>query len=225
MKMLLTIVTTALLAVLLTAGSSFAQPSQIYASVSGGVAAAADGATGDVLGEVGVRLARHLYVFGDVGQFHNLQPSGVQSTVDGLDTSLAAGGLSVTGNAHVPAWYSMGGLRWTLPVATRRVAPYVFGGAGFARLTPSATFTYTSGTLLGAITAPVAGEDVTPQIESLGDFTAPPASTAFMFSMGGGVDVPIAPHLVANAGYRVSRINADTPVSPQSITFGLGYRF
>jgi len=221
MKSLLTIVCL----VVSTAGSAFAQPSQVYANVSAGVAAAPDGSTSDVVGEVGVRIARNLSVFGNIGQFHNLQPSMVQPTLDGLDSSLAAGGLSVTGTARVPAWYSMGGLRWTLPVSSTRFSPYVFGSAGFAHLTPSATFTYTSGTLIGATAAPQAGDDVTSQIESLGDFTAPPATTSFMFGLGGGIDVPIAAHLVANAGYRFSHIDADTPVSPQSVTFGLGYRF
>lgn len=210
--------------VLLAAGSSFAQTSRIYASAAGGVTVAPDGKTGDALGEVGVRIAPNLYVFGDVGQFHNLQPSDVQPAVDGLDASLAAGGLSVTGTARVPAWYSMGGLRWTIPLSPR-ATPYVFAGAGFARLTPGAQFTYTSGTLLGATTPPVAGEDVTSQLMALGDFTTPPASTAFMFAVGGGVEAPIAPHLVADVGYRVSRVSADTPLNAQSITFGVGYRF
>jgi opacity protein-like surface antigen len=214
--------------VLLVAGSSFAQTSptsQIYASLSGGVAAAPDGATSDVLGEVGVRVSRNLYVFGNVGGFHNLQPSEVQSSIDQLNASLEAGGLAVTGTAHVPAWYSMGGLRWTVPVSTNHFTPYVFGGLGFAHVMPNATFTYNSGTLLGAVNPPQPGDDITSQITSLGDFTAPPATTDFMFALGGGVDVPIASHLVANAGYRVSHISADTPVSPQSVTFGLGYRF
>jgi len=211
--------------VLLAAGSSFAQPAQVYATMSGGVAAAPDGATSDVLGEVGVRIARNLYVFGNVGGFHNLQPSDVQATIDNVNRSLEAGGLSVTGTAHVPAWYSMGGLRWTVPVSTTRFTPYVFGGLGFAHVMPNATFAYTSGTLLGTTNPPQPGDDVTAQIVSLGDFTAPPATTDFMFALGGGVDVPIASHLLATAGYRVSHIAADTPVSPQSVTFGLGYRF
>jgi opacity protein-like surface antigen len=46
-----------------------------------------------------------------------------------------------------------------------------------------------------------------------------------MFAVGGGVETPIAPHLVADVGYRVSRISASTPVSAQSVTFGVGYRF
>ena len=60
---------------------------------------------------------------------------------------------------------------------------------------------------------------------SLGDFTQPPASTAFIFAVGGGLDAPIASHLVAHVGYRVSRVSADTPLNAQSLTFGLGYRF
>jgi opacity protein-like surface antigen len=60
---------------------------------------------------------------------------------------------------------------------------------------------------------------------SLGDFTQPAASTAFMFSVGGGVETPLVPHLVADVGYRVSRVSADTPLNAQSVTFGVGYRF
>jgi len=213
---------TAMLA--LAAVPSFAQSSNVYANVAGGFAVGPDGTSGDMLGEVGVHLTPRLSVFGDVGQFHNLQPSSLQPSVDSTAATLAAGGLSVTGEARVPAWYSMGGARWTFP-ETARLTPYVFGGAGFARLTPSAKFTYNSGTLVGAVAPPAAGDDVTTQLASLGDFTQPPSSTAFMFSVGGGVETPIAPHLVADVGYRVSRVSADTPLNAQSVTFGVGYRF
>jgi len=209
--------------VALAAAPAYAQSSGVYANVAGGFAVA-DATSGDLLGEVGVRIAPHLSLFGDIGQFHNLQPSLVQSSVDGTDATLAAGGLGVTGVARVPAWYSMGGVRWTMPL-NARLSPYVLGGIGFARLTPSAKFTYASGTLVGAAAPPVTGDDVTSQIVSLGDFSAPPASNAFMFSLGGGVEAPIAPHLVADVGYRVSRISAETPVNAQSVTFGVGYRF
>jgi len=210
--------------VLLAAGSSFAQSSRVYASAAGGFAVSPDGTSGDMLGEVGVRIAPHLYVFGDMGQFHNLQPSQLQPAVTSTDTALSGDGVTVTGVARVPAWYGMGGVRWTLPVSAR-VSPYVFGGAGFARLTPSAQFTYTGGTLAGVATPPSTGDNVTTQLVSLGDFTQPPASTAFMFAVGGGVEAPIAPHLVADVGYRVSRVAADTPLNAQSVIFGVGYRF
>ena len=106
----------------LLAAPSYAQSSNVYASFSGGFAVSPDGTSGDVLGEVGVRIAPHLSVFGNLGQFHNLQPSQVQPAVDAVVATLAAGGLSVTGVARVPAWYSMGGLRWTVPVNAPRVA-------------------------------------------------------------------------------------------------------
>lgn len=218
MKALLIVATLAL------AAPASAQSSSVYASVAGGFAVSPDGTSGDALGELGVRIARHLSVFGDVGQFHNLQPSEIQSSVDIADAALAASGLTVTGVARVPAWYSMGGLRWSMPL-NAHLSPYVFGGAGFARLTPAARFTYQSGTLLGATTAPVVGDDVTAQLLSTGEFVQPAASTAAMFCLGGGVEAPIAPHLVADVGYRVSRVSADTPLTAQSVTFGVGYRF
>jgi hypothetical protein len=208
----------------LVAAPSYAQSSNVYANFAGGFAVSPDGTSGDVLGEVGVHIAPHLSVFADIGQFHNLQPSQTQPTVDSTVATLAAGGLSVTGVARVPAFYSMGGLRYSMSTSAH-LSPYVFGGLGFARLSPTATFTYTSGALVGATIPPNAGDDVTAQIVSLGDYTQPPATTAFMFSVGGGVEAPIAPHLVADVGYRVSRVSADTPVSAQSVTFGVGYRF
>lgn len=219
MKALLIVATLAL-----TATPSYAQSSSVYASVAGGFAVSPDGTSGDALGELGVRVGRHFSVFGDVGQFHNLQPSQIQPSVDSVDATLAASGLTVTGVARVPAWYSMVGLRWSTPL-NAHLSPYVFGGVGFARLTPAAHFTYQGGTLLGAATTPVTGDDVTAQLVSTGEFVQAAASTAGMFAVGGGVEAPIARHLVADIGYRVSRVSADTPLNAQSVTFGVGYRF
>jgi opacity protein-like surface antigen len=207
----------------LAAAPSYAQHPDVYATLAGGFAVSPDGTSGDVLGEVGVRIAPHLSVFGDIGQFHNLQPSQLQPSVDAATSTLAAGGLSVTGVARVPAWYSMGGVRWTMPV-NARVSPYVFGGAGFARLMPTAQFMMSSGTLPDG-SSPAIGTDVTNQIETSGAFTVPAATTAFMYALGGGIEVPVARHWAVDAGYRYSRVNADTPANVQGATFGVGYRF
>jgi opacity protein-like surface antigen len=216
------------LTVALAAAPSYAQTSQssprVYANIAGGFAVAPENTSGDLLGEVGVRIAPNLSVFGNIGQFHNLMPSLVQPAVDATDTTLAAGGLDVNGVGRVPAWYSTGGLRYNLPLSTR-LSPYVFGGLGFAHLSPTAQFSYASGTLLGATTAPSAGDDVTSQLVSLGDFTPPAASTEFMYSLGGGVEVPIVSHVAADVGYRLSHIAGDTPLHAQSVMFGVGYRF
>jgi opacity protein-like surface antigen len=212
------------------AGPAFAQNAQAaqtergYISGIGGFAVTPDATSGDVVAEAGVRIAPHLLVFGNIGQFHNLQPSDIQPAIETTTTFLSAGlGLNVVGIARVPAWYSVGGLRYELP-AQRHVSPYVLGGLGFARLTPTAKFTYTSGTLPDG-TIPSSGADVTSQLESAGDFTMPLATNAFMFTLGGGVGVPFNRHWSVDAGYRFSRIDSDVPVNAQGATFGLGYRF
>jgi opacity protein-like surface antigen len=208
--------------VVLAASPSFAQSERGYVNGGGGFTVGPDTTSGDVLGEVGVRVAHNLFVFADVGQFHNLQPSLVQGAVDFADETLASSGATVVGTGRVPAWYSLGGLRYAIPTNTS-ISPYVLGGAGFARLSPNAQFTYSSGTLPGATPAP--GDDVTAQVTTLGDFVQPAATNAFTFMFGGGVQVPVAPHVSVDVGYRVSRIATDTPVNAHSVVAGLGYRF
>jgi opacity protein-like surface antigen len=209
-------------ALVLSAAPSSAQTRSWYAFGAGGFAVSPDGSSGDILGEAGVRVAPRLFVFGDIGQIHNLEPSDLQPAVDSTTSLLSQTGLTVTSSARVPAWYSIGGLRLIVP--NRSVlTPYVFGGGGFARLTPTAQFTYSAGTLPGS--TPSAGDDVTGQIVSLGDFTPPPATTALMLSLGGGVEAPVAPHLMVDVGYRYSRIATTTPLNSQGLTFGFGYRF
>ena len=84
--------------------------------------------------------------------------------------------------------------------------PYVFGGAG------------------------AAGQDVTSSLTTSGIFTPAAESTALMYTVGGGVLIPVASRWVVDAAYRYSRIAADStlsasPLSTNGMTFGLGYRF
>jgi hypothetical protein len=207
----------------LAAPPLFAQTERAYVSGLGGFAVTPDTTSGNVLGEVGVRVAPHIVVFGDVGQFRDVQPSAVQPTVDATTAMLQTVGLNVTGTARVPAFYSVGGVRYEFQRQTR-VEPYVLGGIGFARMMPTAEFSYASGPLPDGST-PAVGTDVTSQLVSANDFTAPAATTSFMYTIGGGVDVPVTRRWVVDAGYRFSRISSDTPVNVQGVNFGLGYRF
>jgi opacity protein-like surface antigen len=200
-----------------------AQVSRGYISGAGGFASTVDGSSGDVLAEAGVRIMPNLYIVGDVGKFHNVAPSLFQPGADAVTSDFAASGLSVTGTAVAPAWYSTGGVRYEIPVGSRRFVPYATASAGVAHVMPSDSFTYSSGTLFGASPSP--GDDVTSQLISMGEFAQPAATNAFLFTTGAGVSVPVAPHLAVDVGYRVSRIATDTPVTAQSITFGIGYRF
>jgi opacity protein-like surface antigen len=119
-------------------------------------------------------------------------------------------------------------VRAEIPIATR-VVPYLLATAGIARLNPSPAFTFTSGILPDG-TTPASGADVTPILTASGRVAAPLASTAPMFTLGGGVQFPVAPHVAIDAGYRYSRINADTtlnvlPLNANGMTFGIAYRF
>jgi opacity protein-like surface antigen len=178
--------------------------------------------------QAGVRAAPHVVVFGEVGRFKNLEPSDVQPTVDATIASLSSNlGLDVTGTGSLHAAYGLGGVR-VQGSERRHVTPYVLGGIGVAHLMPTAAFAYTDGTVPNTdptAPAPTVGSDVTSQIIGAGDFTQPMASSAFMFSLGGGAQFDLARHLVADVGYRFSRINADTPLRAQGVTFGLGVRF
>jgi len=77
---------------------------------------------------------------------------------------------------------------------------------------------------------PAAGQDVTSNLTTIGVFTPTPSSNAFMYTVGGGVLIPVAQRWVIDAAYRYSRIAADStlsasPLSTNGMTFGLGYRF
>ena len=233
---IVTMATTAA-ALVLAAAPLFAQESTAqkgwenapgYITGMGGFATATGNTTGDLLIEGGVRVAPHVMVFGDIGQFHNLTAD-LQPTLATTTAALSANqGLSVIGGGSLPALYSIGGVRVEIPMQSR-ILPYVLGGVGVAHLTPSAVFTFQSGTMPDGST-PTVGQDVTSAIATAGAFTQPPSSNAFMFTMGGGVQTLVAPHWVVDAGYRYSRIAADTtlsasPLNANGLTFGVGYRF
>jgi opacity protein-like surface antigen len=227
-------VMTALIVTLLTAGPLFAQDSKGgpdargYVAGLGGFATSLGNTSGDMLVEGGARIAPDIMVIGNLGRFSNLQAD-LQPTLDSATNAMAANqGLSVIGAGTLPAWYSTGGLRVDVPTG-RRVWPYVLGSMGVARINPKPKFNFSSGTLPDG-TTPDVGTDVTAAIVSAGDFTAPPASNAFMFTFGGGGELRVAKRWVVDAGYRYSRIAADStlsasPLNTNGMTFGAGYRF
>ena len=199
-----------------------------YVTGLGGFQAATGSTTGDLLIEGGVRVAPHVMVFGDLGWFKNLQ----NDLTPTLNTTVASlqntQGLSVTGGGTLPALYSIGGVRVEVPMSDLFL-PYVFGGAGAARLSPTPQFMFVSGVMPDGST-PTAGQDVTSSLTTSGTLTPFAASTAFMYTIGGGVQIPVASRWVVDAAYRYSRIAADStltaaPLSTNGMTFGLGYRF
>ena len=177
------------IAIVFLAAPAFAQAERGYVGGSGGFAVTLEAMSGGAMIEAGYRIAPRLFVFGDFGQYHDLQPSDVQPAVDSATEQLSTGGLNTIGTGRVPANYLLGGLRYEAP-SMGRVVPYALGGVGFAHLSPTATFTYSSGTMPDGSTA-TPGQDITSEIGSSGGFTAPASSNALMYSLGGGVQIPV----------------------------------
>jgi opacity protein-like surface antigen len=204
------------------------QDAAAYVTGLGGFQAATGSTTGDVLVEGGVRVAPHVMVFGDLGWFKNVQADLTPSLNNTVNSLQNTQGLNVTGTGTLPALYSIGGVRVEIP-SSDLFLPYVFGGAGVAHLNPTQQFVFASGTMPDGST-PAAGQDVTSNLTTSGVFTPPLASNAFMYTIGGGVLIPVAQRWVIDAAYRYSRIAADStlsasPLSTNGMTFGVGYRF
>jgi hypothetical protein len=189
---------------------------------AGGFATTSEATAPDVSFQLGMHVAPRLIVFGDVGRLMNVEPSLAQGTVDAAVASLAANNFSVTGESRVPAWYTAGGVRFEIP--TNHVTPFFFGAVGYGRTSPNAMFTYTGQTTLSGATA-VQGSDATADVTGAGYFVAPQGSGGALFKLGGGVHVPITPVVGAEVGYAWSRLALDTPLTAQSVTFGIAVRF
>jgi hypothetical protein len=205
------------------AATAGAQEAKGFIQGAVGFATTSEATSGDVAAQGGVRIARHLVVFGDVGRLANVQPSDAQPAIDGAIAAVAANQVTVTGNARVPAWYTAGGLRLEIPTRTS-ITPYVFGALGYARVNPSAEFQYTGGTTITGNPA-TAGGDATSDVIAAGDFAAPPSSGGAITRLGAGVQIPIGRVVAGDVGYTFSRIAIDTPVTANSITFGVAVRF
>ena len=231
MKALMIVTTMTLLTAAPLCAQERAQDPRGYAAALGGFASSLGtfgNTTGDVRFEGGVRVGPHVMVIANVGRFADLQPD-LQPMLAATTAALAANqGVFVTGAGSLPAWYGTGGVRAEIPAGSR-VFPYALATVGIARLNPSPAFIYTSGPLPDGST-PAGGTDVTAILTSAGVVTPSASSTAPMFTVGGGVQIPVSSRVAVDLGYRYSRINADTalsalPLNANGLTFGIGYRF
>jgi hypothetical protein len=214
----------ALAAIVVTWSSvASAQEPRGYVEGTGGFSASAGVKTGGATGEVGIKVAPNVVLFGTVGRLHDTQSASLQSSVNDAVSALAASDLTATGTGRTPASFALGGAR-IMFANHSAVTPYVFGGAGLARLNPTVRFTYDSGTTLSGNVA-TTGDDITADVVASGVFTQPTTTTGLMLRAGGGVQIPLGKYLLGDIAYNASRISASTPIKTQGVTFGLGIRF
>jgi opacity protein-like surface antigen len=194
----------------------------------GGFSVALGDHTANTLVEGGVRVARHVFVFGNVGRFSNLEGD-LTPSLDAAASAIAdTQGIGVNASGKLPATYGLGGVRLEIP-AGGRVMPYLLGGVGVARLKPSTSLTYSSGLMPDGST-PDVGSDITSNMIAIGAFASPQPSHVTMATFGAGLQIPVVSHWVIDAGYRYSRLAADTALqgtalNTNGMTVGFGYRF
>lgn len=157
-------------------------------------------------GQVGVRIARSIFVIGELGRLWDVLPGEIADRVPELEDLIEAE-FDVTAEFDVkaPAFYGFGGIRWAQ--AGRRIAPFAEAGAGFGHITAD-------------ITAIIDGVDVSDLAESqVGDIVNP-STTEFLLAFGGGVNIGLSSRLSADAGYRFMRIFTEESQPNTSIVYG-----
>src|SRR5262245_56295700 len=155
-------------------------------------------------GQVGVRIARHLFVIGEVGRMWDVLPGEIADQIplaeDFIESEL---GVRADLDVEVPTFYGFGGIRWAQ--ARRRIAPFAEAGAGFAHL---------SGKIF------IDGVNVTSQAENeigdLGDLS----TNEFLLAFGGGVNIGLTSTVSADAGYRYTVIFTEDPKPNTSVVYG-----
>jgi opacity protein-like surface antigen len=109
----------------------------------------------------------------------------------------------------VPAFYGLGGIRWSTDAP---VSPFVEGGLGFANLSID-------------LHAEIDGVDVTDQAEALFEEEDLDA-TKFLLAFGGGINARLAEQVRLDIGYRYTRIFTDDPaVNTSAVLAALKFWF
>jgi len=193
--------------------------------VAGNIGTSVTSDTSSPAGEVesGFRLSKRISVFGAYGFVRNLQPSTYQPYVDIAVGQIAKRNIGVSGEAREPTQYAWGGLRIDIPSALH-VLPHVKVGAGWARSTPTADFTYTAGSATVNGGTASAGQSATGDVLSTGVFVGD-GWNAMMFKWAAGLSIPIHGAWGIEGEYSWSRMFAPNAVTTQGLTVGLTFRF
>jgi opacity protein-like surface antigen len=158
-----------------------------------------------VAGQGGVRIARDLYVIGEVGYMRNVLPKKIRDQFDDLvDEIENEAGVPVSLTVSIPAKYGFGGLRWSPSRGT--VSPFVEGGVGVAHVSAKVD------------EAKVLGIDISRDVEDeLGDDAS---VTKLLVAVGGGMNARLSSTLSADIGFRYTRIATEEPAINSSLLYG-----
>ncbi len=154
-------------------------------------------------GQAGARVARQLVVFGEFGRMQNVFPGEAQDDLDDAIEFLEdVLGTAVSLEVKVPAFYGIGGIRWS---PEDRIAPFLEAGVGFARLNID-------------VTSEVAGFDISDEVEDQLD-AEDLEVTEFLLAIGGGLNARLNDRVRLDVGYRYNRVFTDDPTVTASMVY------
>ncbi len=154
----------------------------------------------------------------------------IQSSATTTVSTISSGSTAVLQVYPGPVFGDVGGrvvifsnnVRIDMPVATTRATPYFIAGGGIANLRRTATFTYPVPLALpptpspGTVPAPVLQyRNVSQPVQS--------SMTELALTIGGGVDIHVAPHLSVGVDLRLLRLLGEQ--DQNAGRFGIGARY
>lgn len=198
-----------------TAAPSMGEPGRWY------VEGVAQSAFGNVTsqsygGEAGVTVLPQLQLFAEGGQTRNVAPSSLGASAQLIGGFLSETQTAVAYSAVEPLTFFAGGAKYLIPMASRKLQPYVLGGGGVATVKRNVHFT-------------IGGTDVTSNLQQYGvtlgsDLSG--SSTDPLLVIGGGVAWPAWQHVVVDFQYRYGRVFASgSGINVNRVGVGVGLQF
>jgi opacity protein-like surface antigen len=165
--------------------------------------------------ELGVTVGQQVQIYAEVGQVRNIATANLSAAAQTIASALTLlQPAAVTFSVRQPvSFFGTVGVRYPIALSGSKVAPYVLGGVGLARMTNDVKFQ-----LGGADTS--IGQYVTLGSDLSGSVTKP------MLTFGGGVMWPAWRRLVLDFQYRFGRIFAeDAGINVNRAGIGVGIGF
>lgn len=183
-------------------------------------------ASGSYGGQVGFDLTPNIQVVADVSYMHNILNSTLSTNVTAAIGNYVPPGGQPASVIHEAGYSYSAGLRYIVPRG--QVKPYVQVRAGVMQLNLAiqdaagndTTERYTANSLNTNGTTTIA--PLGNSFADAGDVSA----TKFAAGFAGGVEVPVAGHLLVDLGYEYSRpFGTVTTFNINRVYFAFGYRF
>lgn len=206
-----------ILAMLLVFPAVAAAQERGYVQGLGGVARGVE--TDSVYGGLGGwRVNDRLEIFGEVARLRNVLGPDLRDRLADVEAVIRESNAAQFGTTFpvefeplVPAWYGLGGVRVRGPMAGR-LATYLEGGLGSARLDPQVHLTVNGESLDGEAAALTGLGEGRQQLE-------------FIAGAGGGVALRVWRRIRIEGGYRYMRLFGDAKTNLNRVHLGAGWTF